>query len=86
MASHQNQYASVESACNSPLARYLRRTAGVGVLKTYYAEDIARDMGYSRAHANQVVIASLIDLQQLGVIKYVAEKGRGASLLIRVLL
>lgn len=85
MTSHQNQYASPESAAKSPLACYLRRRGGVGNLRTYYAEDIGRDMGYSRAHTNQVVIASLIDLQEMGVLKYVAEKGRGASILVRVL-
>jgi hypothetical protein len=82
---HQNRHVSTESAAQSPLARYLRRCAPVGSLFTVYSEDVARDMGYSRAHPHEVVIAMFRELVDLKVIEYVAERGQGASIAVRVL-
>ena len=81
MSAHQNHHVSQAPAAASPLARWLRDRAPMGTLFSLYTDDAIRTLGYK---SNQVFIAMLRELQDLRVIRYEAEKGRGARLTIRV--
>jgi hypothetical protein len=85
MVAKQNRHVSTESAAASPLACHLRRQAPVGSLFTTDVDRIATAMSYNTANRNQVVIAMLKELKDMSVIEYIAEKGRGATILVRVL-
>lgn len=83
MAVKPNTWKSPESAARSPLARSLRELAPAHNLYTTTTEHIRRRMGYSSCI---VVIAEMRKLERLGVIRYIADRGKEASITFRVIL
>ena len=78
-----NTWINAESAAKSPLARSLRELAPKQNLYTTTTEHIRRRMGYSSC---VVVIAEMKKLEALGVIRYIADRGKDASITFRVIL